>query len=503
MKNMVRLRFAPSPTGPLHIGGLRTALYNYLFAKKHKGSFILRIEDTDQARFIPQSEAYIMQALTWLGITPDEGPTQGGAMGPYRQSERKALYKQYALELVKTGKAYYAFDTPDELNTMRSDFKATGKISPQYNAITRMQMKNSFTLSQKEVSHKIATGEPYVIRMLIDPKITLKVKDKIRGWIQIKGEILDDKVLLKADGMATYHLANVVDDHFMQITHVIRGEEWLPSLAYHILLYQYLAWPAPEFVHLPLLLNADGKGKLSKRATIQGETLVLPLSWQDSATQQNLPGFREAGYLPEALLNFIALLGWHPSSNQELFTKEELIEHFSLSRISKNGACFDMHKAQWFNQKYLQSLSDSLLATRYLLPMLEKKGIDCTLAQATELCQLLKKGIRFPKELIENSLYFFHPPDEEVIKNKINWNLTTKAFLTSLAHALAELKNFNIVTLQQVIQNQITLHQLKIGEAMQLVRLVITGKKVGLPLAELLVTLGKDKALQRIQKILL
>ncbi|MEM7174165.1 MAG: glutamate--tRNA ligase, partial [Bacteroidota bacterium] len=350
MPQNVRVRFAPSPTGPLHIGGVRTAFYNYLFAKKHQGQFILRIEDTDQNRLVPQSESYIQEALTWLGITPDESPQKGGEMGPYRQSERKSLYEKYALALVKAGKAYYAFDTPEELEAMRAKFKAIGQAAPQYNAISRMQMKNSLTLSQEEVSQRLKQGQPYVIRMLIDPQITIKAKDTIRGWVQVKGVNLDDKVLLKADGMATYHLANVVDDHFMQITHVIRGEEWLPSLAYHILLYEYFQWEKPEFVHLPLLLNANGKGKLSKRNTQQHDFPILPLDWQDAHTQQTLPGFKQAGYLKEALLNFIALLGWHPSHNQELFTCDELIANFSLSRISKSGACFDIDKAKWFNQ---------------------------------------------------------------------------------------------------------------------------------------------------------
>lgn len=502
MNQLVRVRFSPSSTGPLHIGGARTALYNWIIAKKYQGTFILRIEDTDQKRFVPTSEAHITKTLQWLDIYPDESPDKGGDYGPYRQSERKALYQEYALKLVKEGKAYYAFDTPEELDDMRIRFKAQGMIAPQYNAITRMQMKNALTLSEAEVNHKIATGQPYVIRMLIDPKLTLRAKDKLRGWIQLKGEDLEDKVLLKADGMATYHMANIVDDHLMKITHVIRGEEWLPSLAYHILLYQYFGWEAPEFVHLPLLLNPNGRGKLSKRATQQGDTLILPISWQDPLTGQTISGFREEGYLPEALLNFIVLLGWHPSNNQELFTKEELIQHFSLSRISKAGARLDMNKARWFNQKYMQNIQDNLLATRYLLPALEKEGIPCTLEHAARICRLIKKGITFPYELVKNSGYFFHAPEPAAIKKEKTWDKPAQEFFIKTTKNLANLNQFDPSSLQASIQKQIAIQHIKTGEGMQLIRLALTGTKVGPPLAELLSILGKKEVLQRANNLI-
>ena len=359
----VRLRFAPSPTGPLHIGGVRTALYNYLFAKKSKGKFILRIEDTDQNRYVPGAEKYIVDSLSWCGIEFDEGPKIGGEFGPYRQSERKKIYEKYAQQLVDEGKAYYAFDTPDELEKMRENMKVSGVQSPQYNSITRNSMKNSLTLSKDEVNKRISNSEKYVIRIKVPRNEEIKLNDTIRGWVSINSNNLDDKVIFKSDGMPTYHLANVVDDYLMKISHVVRGEEWLPSAPLHILLYNYLGWEKeiPVFSHLPLILKPEGNGKLSKR---DGERLgfpVFPILWENLTTGEKYDGYKEFGFLPESFINMLVFLGWNPGNEKEIFDLDELIQAFSLERIGKSGAKFDFEKAKWFNQKYVRKLPKDLV----------------------------------------------------------------------------------------------------------------------------------------------
>ena len=360
----VRVRFAPSPTGALHIGGVRTALYNYLFAKKNNGSFILRIEDTDRTRFVEGAESYIEDSLAWAGITPDESPSKGGEYGPYRQSERKAMYAKYAQKLISDGKAYYAFDTSEELNAMRERLKESGVANPQYNAITRMQMKNALTLSPEEVVVKIDAGEPYVVRIKMPRNEDIRFKDEVRGWVVVNSASLDDKILLKSDGMPTYHLANIVDDHLMEITHVIRGEEWLPSAPLHITLYEYLGWDAPQMAHLPLLLKPDGNGKLSKRAADKLGFPIFPLNWSDPETGELSKGFKENGYLTDAFINFLSLLGWNCGGEQEIFSMSDLIELFSLEKINKAGAKFDIEKAKWFNEQYLKLIPDQELGDR-------------------------------------------------------------------------------------------------------------------------------------------
>ncbi|MFN7329486.1 MAG: glutamate--tRNA ligase, partial [Bacteroidota bacterium] len=356
----VRVRFAPSPTGALHIGGVRTALYNYLLARKHGGTMILRIEDTDQTRYVPGAEEYILDSLKWAGIAIDEGVGAGGPHAPYRQSERKEIYKKYALQLVDEGKAYYAFDTEEELEAMRTRLKNEASSTQQYGVATRMSMRNSLTLSANEVADKLSQGVPYVIRLRVPADQTIELNDLIRGHVSVHSSQIDDKVLMKSDGMPTYHLANVVDDYLMQISHVIRGEEWLPSAPLHVLLYQSFGWQEsmPEFAHLPLLLKPDGNGKLSKRDADQMGFPIFPLNWKDPNTQELAKGFRESGYLPEALLNFLAFLGWNPGTEQELFNVAQLIEAFTIERIGKAGAKFDIHKAQWFNQQYLRAKSN-------------------------------------------------------------------------------------------------------------------------------------------------
>src|SRR5690554_6869094 len=442
MTKTVRVRFAPSPTGALHIGGVRTALYNYLFAKKHNGKFVLRIEDTDQNRFVPGAEDYIKDSLEWLGLIPDESPWTGGPDSPYRQSERKSIYMQYAMDLIEKGHAYYAFDTPEELEAMRERLAAARVVSPQYNSITRTQMKNSLTLPEDEVKERLASGEPYVIRIKVPRKEEIRLNDLIRGWVLVHSNTLDDKVLMKSDGMPTYHLANIVDDHLMGITHVIRGEEWLPSAPLHVLLYKYLGWEdtMPEFAHLPLLLKPDGNGKLSKRDAEKQGFPIFPLSWPDPTTGEVAVGFREAGYLPEALVNFLAFLGWNPGTEQELFTLDDLVGSFSLERINKAGARFDIQKAQWYNQQYLRRKSPEALAA-YLLESLAAEGIECSREKAVAVAGLMQDRITFPREIWEQGKYFFRPPesyDEKVASKK--WNEDAVKVISAFSEALGKEK---------------------------------------------------------------
>ena len=415
----VRVRFAPSPTGPLHIGGVRTALYNYLFAKKNGGDLLLRIEDTDQGRFVPGAEEYIIEAFRWLGIKFDEGVGIGGAHAPYRQSERKELYRKYADELIDKGFAYYAFDSAADLEAKRKECEAVKKTF-QYDVNSRMQMCNSLTLSKEEVEKRINGGEQYVIRFKYPENVDVVVDDLIRGLVKINTSLLDDKVLYKSDGMPTYHLANVVDDHLMEITHVIRGEEWLPSVPLHAMLYKAFGWEAPRFAHLPLLLKPDGNGKLSKR---DGDRLgfpVFPLEWHDPKSGEISSGYREKGYLPEAVINFLALLGWNSGTEQEFFTLDELVERFSIEKISKSGAKFDLEKAKWFNHHYIQLLPDEKLAEQ-LLPVLAEKNIELPFEKVVSGVAMIKERVHFTTELWEQCHYLFEAPksyDEQAIKKR-------------------------------------------------------------------------------------
>ncbi len=502
----VRVRFAPSPTGQLHMGGVRTALYNYLFAKKHGGDFILRIEDTDQDRFVAGAEDYIIEALKWCGIAPNEGVGFGdGPHAPYRQSERKekGLYKQYAEQLVKDGFAYYAFDSKEDLDEMRTRMEAA-KMTASYNAVTRQNMKNSLALSEDEVKKRIASGEAYVIRIKIPRNEEVRVQDIIRGWVVVHSGQLDDKVLFKSDGMPTYHLANVVDDYLMKITHVIRGEEWLPSAPLHVLLYKYLGWEKamPQFAHLPLLLRPDGNGKLSKR---DGDRLgfpVFPLNWKDPVSAEPSSGYREKGYFPEAFINILVLLGWHPSGNQELFTLGELVEDFSLERVSKSGAKFDPEKTKWFNQQYLRKHSPSELAKIWQAE-LKEKGVEATQEYIERVCSLILEKASFVNEFWSLGSYFFRDVteyDQEVIKKR--WNEKTKTFFTSFGTDLASLTDFSHTGIENSFKQACEKSEMKTGEVMQLFRVILSGLGGGPALFEMAALLGKEKVVLRIKTFL-
>ena len=500
MKEIVRVRFAPSPTGPLHIGGVRTALYNYLFAKKHQGKFLLRIEDTDQTRFVPGAEAYILETLQWLGIEADEGPTQGGPSGPYRQSERKKIYQQYAAQLLKEGKAYYAFDTPEELDAMRERLKAARVAAPQYNAVSREWMRNSLTLPQDEVEKMLAQGMPHVIRIKVPHQEDVRFHDLVRGWVKTNSGDLDDKVLMKADGIPTYHFANVVDDYLMQITHVIRGEEWIPSTPIHVLLYQYLGWEAsmPQFVHLPLLLKPEGTGKLSKRDADKHGFPIFPLTWKDPATGEMHEGFREKGYLPDALLNFLALLGWNPGTPQELFSLEELIQAFSIERIGKSGVKFDIQKAEWFNQQYLRAQDDQVLAP-HLIEALETYKLPYRQEKVLAVAKLVKERATFPKDLWQQGQYFFVKPeayDQAVLKKK--WNEQVAGVLRALITTWQELAVFEAAQIKDTLMQLITVTSMKLGEVMPLVRVALTGVGAGPDLMQSVELIGKEECLARL-----
>ncbi|UTA67867.1 glutamate--tRNA ligase [Emticicia sp. 21SJ11W-3] len=493
----VRVRFAPSPTGPLHIGGVRTALYNYLFARKMGGKMLLRIEDTDQTRYVPGAEEYILEALSWIGINIDEGQGVGGPDAPYRQSERKAIYRQYADQLLASGKAYYAFDTADELEEMRKKLEEAKVDNTSYNAVTRMQMKNSLTLPKEEVEARIAKGDPYVIRLKVPLKEEIRFKDIIREWVVVHSSTIDDKVLLKSDGMPTYHLANIVDDHLMGITHVIRGEEWLPSAPLHILLYRAFGWQAPEFAHLPLLLKPEGNGKLSKRDGLLGNFPVFPLKWTDPFTSEEARGFREDGYFPEALINFLAFLGWNPGTEQEIFSMDELIESFSLEKIHKAGARFMVDKAKWFNQHYLKEKSDEELANIIQLPAGTSAGI------ATKLVKLMKDRVTFPQEIVTEVPYIFATPaayDEEVAKSK--WNDDAKKAMSAIKEAIQSMAEEQFVAQQihDTIFPALEAAGLKPGKVMQAFRLSITGVGKGPDLMLILEILGKAEVIARIEK---
>ncbi|MBM1105228.1 glutamate--tRNA ligase [Aurantibacter crassamenti] len=494
MSKTVRVRFAPSPTGALHIGGVRTALFNYLFAKKHNGTFLLRIEDTDQNRYVEGAEEYIIDALNWCGIPYDEGINKEGNCGPYRQSERKELYKAYAEQLIESGNAYYAFDTTESLDHHRKDHEAKGKTFI-YNWHNRLKLENSLSLSIAETSAKIKQGIPYVVRFKSPQDQKLQLNDLIRGQIEIDTNILDDKVLFKSDGMPTYHLANIVDDHLMDITHVIRGEEWLPSLALHYQLYKAFGWDAPEFAHLPLIMKPTGKGKLSKR---DGDKLgfpVFPLSWNDSI------GYKEAGYFPEAVINFLALLGWNPGTEQEIFNLEELIETFDLKRVNKSGARFDPDKTKWYNQHYLQSKSDKELAQLYL-PILANKTItQPDIAQIEKIVSLIKERASFITDFWELSDYFFNSPEnyaEKAVKKQ--WKEDTPQLMQTVSALINDVETFSSDQIETVIKNWITEQELSFGKIMAPLRLIIVGDMKGPHIFDIIEMIGKQESIDRIKK---
>jgi glutamyl-tRNA synthetase len=496
----VRVRFAPSPTGALHIGGVRTALYNYLLARKHGGKMLLRIEDTDQARYVPGAEEYIIQALKWVGIEIDEGLGVGGPHEPYRQSERKPMYMQYAEQLVADGYAYYAFDTEQELEAMRERLKQAGVATPQYNSITRTQMRNSVTLTEDEVKALKRDGVPYVIRLKVPRKDEVRLNDLIRGWVMVHSSQIDDKVLMKSDGMPTYHLANVVDDYLMKITHVIRGEEWLPSAPLHVLLYRFLGWEAdmPQFAHLPLLLKPNGDGKLSKRDADQMGFPIFPLDWVDPNTGEKAIGFREAGYLPESLINFLAFLGWNPGTTQEIFSMQELIEAFSVERIGKAGAKFDIHKAQWFNQQYLRARSNEDL-TAYLLASLTQEGIACNMDKALKIVGVMKERVTFPRDFWEHGKFFFYAPttfDEAVVSKK--WNDDAVKVLTKYREAVLELDNSNADGFKSTLDRVTQELGIGTGKILQALRLSMTGMGGGPDLMVIMEVIGKDEVARRL-----
>jgi glutamyl-tRNA synthetase len=501
----VRVRFAPSPTGPLHIGGVRTALYNYLLARKLGGTMILRIEDTDQNRFVPGAEQYILEALAWCGIVIDEGVGVGGPHAPYKQSERKPMYRQYADQLIADGYAYYAFDTPEELDAMRARLQAAKVPNPQYNSITRTQMRNSLTLPEDEVQALLDAGTAYVIRLKVPRKEEIRFQDLIRGWVVVHSSAVDDKVLMKSDGMPTYHLANIVDDHLMDISHVIRGEEWLPSAPLHVLLYRYLGWEStmPQFAHLPLLLKPDGTGKLSKR---DGDRLgfpVFPLEWHGIDGETGEPtvsrGYREDGYLPEALVNFLAFLGWNPGTQQEIFSMDELIDAFAIDRVSKSPAKFDQNKAKWYNEHYLRAKPNAELAP-YLLDALAAHGLHCTPEKAEQIVGVMKERVSFPQDFWQEAKYFFEAPmeyDATVVAKK--WNPQVADALAAYADALPGAPTAAAEGLKNLFNQTVEAQGLKPGQVLQALRVAVTGAAAGPDLFETLVILGTDEVAGRLR----
>jgi glutamyl-tRNA synthetase len=497
----VRVRFAPSPTGPLHIGGVRTALYNYLFAKKHGGTFIIRIEDTDQNRFVPGAENYIFETLNWVGVTPTESPVHGGEFGPYRQSERKAIYKDFALQLINNDTAYYAFDSAEDLEKMRENLKAQGVPSPQYNAVTRQYMKNSITLPADEVQKKLAANEPYVIRIKMPRNEEIKFEDQIRGWVSFQTNQLDDKVLFKSDGMPTYHLANVVDDYLMKITHVIRGEEWLPSAPTHVFLYRSFGWEnvMPQFAHLPLILRPDGNGKLSKR---DGDRLGFPvfsLNWDDIETGEKSTGFRERGFFPDALINFLAFLGWNPGTTQEIFSMQELIEAFSIERIGKAGARFDFDKLKWFNQQYFKLHRPEETAQKVKV-MLAEKGIHKDDLFILEFTKQMLERVTFFNDFYDLGKYYFSKPAEyDVVMLQKKWKAGKKEFFAELIKEVKNIDSFNTHSFDAAVKQFLANNNLGMGDLGPLLRIALAGTMQGPPVFEMAALIGKQETIERLE----
>lgn len=494
----VRVRFAPSPTGALHIGGVRTALYNYLFARQHGGDLVFRIEDTDSNRFVPGAEEYIIESFRWLGIKFDEGVSFGGEHGPYRQSERRSIYKKYVEQLLAADKAYIAFDTPEQLEAKRAEIQ-----NFQYDAHTRCEMTNSLTLPKEEVERRIADGEQYVVRFKVEPGIDVHINDMIRGHVVIKSDILDDKVLYKsADELPTYHLANIVDDHLMEITHVIRGEEWLPSAPLHVLLYRAFGWEdtMPTFAHLPLLLKPEGKGKLSKR---DGDRLgfpVFPLEWHDPKTGDVSSGYRESGYFPEAVVNFLALLGWNPGTEQELFTLDELVEAFDIHKCSKAGARFDYQKGIWFNHEYMLKKSNEEVANLFA-PIVANNGVDETMERITQVVAMMKDRVNFVKELWPLCSFFFIAPteyDEKTVKKR--WKADSAKVMGELADVLEAIDDFSVEGQEPVVMKWVEEKGYKLGDVMNAFRLTLVGIGKGPGMFDISAFLGKEETLKRLRK---
>lgn len=494
----VRVRFAPSPTGALHIGGVRTALYNYLFARQHGGDLVFRIEDTDSNRFVPGAEEYIIESFRWLGIKFDEGVSFGGEHGPYRQSERRSIYKKYVEQLLAADKAYIAFDTPEQLEAKRAEIQ-----NFQYDAHTRGEMTNSLTLPKEEVERRIADGEQYVVRFKVEPGIDVHIDDMIRGHVVIKSDILDDKVLYKsADELPTYHLANIVDDHLMEITHVIRGEEWLPSAPLHVLLYRAFGWEdtMPTFAHLPLLLKPEGKGKLSKR---DGDRLgfpVFPLKWHDPKTGDVSSGYRESGYFPEAVVNFLALLGWNPGTEQELFTLDELVEAFDIHKCSKAGARFDYQKGIWFNHEYMLKKSNEEVANLFA-PIVANNGVDETMERITQVVAMMKDRVNFVKELWPLCSFFFIAPteyDEKTVKKR--WKADSAKVMGELADVLEGIDDFSVEGQEPVVMKWVEEKGYKLGDVMNAFRLTLVGIGKGPGMFDISAFLGKEETLKRLRK---
>lgn len=494
----VRVRFAPSPTGALHIGGVRTALYNYLFARQHGGDLVFRIEDTDSNRFVPGAEEYIIESFRWLGIKFDEGVSFGGEHGPYRQSERRSIYKKYVDQLLAADKAYIAFDTPEQLEAKRAEIQ-----NFQYDARTRGEMTNSLTLPKEEVERRIADGEQYVVRFKVEPGIDVHIDDMIRGHVVIKSDILDDKVLYKsADELPTYHLANIVDDHLMEITHVIRGEEWLPSAPLHVLLYRAFGWEdtMPTFAHLPLLLKPEGKGKLSKR---DGDRLgfpVFPLEWHDPKTGDVSSGYRESGYFPEAVVNFLALLGWNPGTEQELFTLDELVQAFDIHKCSKAGARFDYQKGIWFNHEYMLKKSNEEVANLFA-PIVANNGVDESMERITKVVAMMKDRVNFVKELWPLCSFFFIAPteyDEKTVKKR--WKADSAKVMSELADVLEGIDDFSVEGQEPVVMKWVEEKGYKLGDVMNAFRLTLVGIGKGPGMFDISAFLGKEETLKRMRK---
>ena len=499
MSKQVRVRFAPSPTGPLHIGGVRTALFNYLFAKKNNGVFFLRIEDTDQNRFVPGAEEYIMESLEWLGIAPDETIGKNEKFGPYKQSERKHLYKQYADELINSGNAYYAFDTAEALDAHRKQHEEQGKTFI-YNWHNREKLDTSLVISAEETAKRITAGEDYVIRFKTPVDETLHLQDIIRGDVKFETNLLDDKVLFKSDGMPTYHLANIVDDHLMETSHVIRGEEWLPSMPLHVLLYRSFGWEAPEFAHLPLIMKPVGNGKLSKR---DGDKLgfpVFPLNWTDPISGETSSGYREKGFFPEAVINFLALLGWNDGTEKELFSLEELENAFDLSRVHKAGAKFDPEKNKWFNHQYLIKKDDADLAKAFA-PIVAEKGIDSYgMTNLEKIVSLIKERANFVSEFWELSDYFFVAPTSYDEKASKNWKVETPTLMQELISVLSEITDFTSLNIETIVKDWMTKNEIGMGKIMQPFRLSLVGALKGPHLFDIVELIGKEETIKRIEK---
>ncbi len=495
----VRVRFAPSPTGPLHIGGARTALFNYLFAKQHGGTFILRIEDTDQVRYVAGAEEYIQDSLEWLGLVPEEGPRTGGKYGPYRQSERKEIYFKYALQLIEHGQAYYAFDTPEELEGMRAEHEAAGETATKYDAHIRMMMRNSISLGEERTQELLAKGTPYTIRLKVPHDQVIGFEDTIRGPVNFATAELDDRVLIKTDGLPTYHLANVVDDHLMEITHVIRGEEWLSSTAHHVLLYMAFGWTEtmPKFAHLPLILKPTGQGKLSKRDGAQFGFPVFPLDWHDPSGEF-FQGFREFGFLPEALINFLALLGWNPGTEQEIFDLNGLTAAFSLDHVSKSGARFDFDKALWFNQQYLLNADPERIAT-LLSPMLDHRGVHVEHQYLIQVCTVYRERIKTVSDLTKATEYLYGEiPEYDTDAIGKMWSAELATHFQTLAGLIETESDFTAEHLRVLITSYVKSNGLKMGNVLQMLRTAISGSPSGPDVYQMLELLGREKVVARV-----